>query len=126
MEEPQLEIPTELDADASAVEKAIWDEELREFVKRKGAFKGNLTAIQAILLGQSSEAMKDKLRSLNDFKTETKQNNCLWILQKIRSINLRQFDEKKNGFIFIMDVQRSFLTCKQHPGQSPASYQANL
>ena len=125
MEEPQLELPTELDADASAVEKAIWDEELREFVKRKGAFKGNLATIQAVVLGQCSEAMKDKLRSLDDFKTETKKNNCLWLLQQIRSITL-QFDEKKNGFISIMDAQRSFLTCKQHPGQSPASYRDDL
>ncbi|KAI2506456.1 hypothetical protein MHU86_7971 [Fragilaria crotonensis] len=30
MEEPQLELPTELDPGASIVEKAIWDEELRD------------------------------------------------------------------------------------------------
>jgi hypothetical protein len=88
MEEPQLEIPTELDAGASAVEKTIWDKELREFVKRKGAFKGNLATIQAVILGQCSEAMKDKLRSLDDFKAETRRNNCLLLLQQIRAITL--------------------------------------
>jgi hypothetical protein len=125
MEEPQLEIPTELDADASAVDKAIWDEELREFVERNAVFKGSMATIQAIVIGQCSEAMKYKLRSLDDFKTETKKNNCLWLLQQIRSITL-QFNEKKNGFISIMDALQSFLTCKQHPGQSPASYRDNL
>jgi hypothetical protein len=125
MEEPAVELPTELDADASNVEKAIWDQELREFVKRKGTFKGNLATIQAVVLGQCSEAMKDKLKSLDSFKVETKKNNCLWLLQQIRSITLR-FDEKHNGFISIMDAQRGFLNCKQHMGQSPASYRDDL
>ncbi|KAI2491005.1 hypothetical protein MHU86_23573 [Fragilaria crotonensis] len=71
MEEPRLELPTELDPGVSTVEKAIWDEELREFVKRKGAFKGNLATIQAVVLGQCSESMKKKLRSLEAFKLET-------------------------------------------------------
>jgi hypothetical protein len=69
--------------------------------------------------------MKDKLRSLEAFKPETKRNNCFWLLQQIRSITLH-FDEKKNGFISIMNAQRSFLNCKQHPGQSPASYRDYL
>ena len=125
MEEPQLELPLELDATASAVERAIWDQELREFVKRKGAFRGNLATIQAVILGQCSETMKDKLKCLGDFKAETKQNNCLWLLQQIRSITL-QFDEKKNGFISIMNAQRSFLNCKQQTGQSPAAYRDDL
>jgi hypothetical protein len=43
--------------------------------------------------------MKDKLKSLTDFKTETKNNNCLWLLKQIQSITL-QFDERQNGFIF--------------------------
>jgi hypothetical protein len=71
MGEPTLETPVELDANASAVEKAIWNEELREFVKRKSAFKGNLAAVQAIILGQCSEAMKDKLKSLDTYKDES-------------------------------------------------------
>ncbi|KAI2509415.1 Reverse transcriptase (RNA-dependent DNA polymerase) [Fragilaria crotonensis] len=125
MENPQLEMPVELDPEASIVEKAIWDQELREFVKRKSAFKGNLATIQAVVLGQCSEAMKDKLKSLTEFKSETKINNCFWLLQQIRSITL-QFDEKKNGFISIMNAQRSFLNCKQQVGQSPASYLEDL
>ena len=45
MEAPVLDLPTALDDDASEVEKAIWAEELREFVQRKGIFKGNLALV---------------------------------------------------------------------------------
>ena len=103
----------------------IWDEELREFVKRKGAFKSNMATTQAVILGQCSESMMDKLKSLTDFKAKTKDNNCLWLLQHIRSTTL-QFDEKRNGFISIMNAHRSFLLCKQHPGQTPSSYLEDL
>lgn len=97
MEEPKLKILTELDADASAVEKAIWDKELHKFVKRNGAFKGNLATIQAIVLGQCSKALRDKLRSHNNFKAETKKNNCLLLLLQICSVTL-QFDEEDKRF----------------------------
>ncbi|KAI2505104.1 hypothetical protein MHU86_9292 [Fragilaria crotonensis] len=117
MEEPRLELPTELDPGASTVENAIWDEELREFVKRKGAFKGNLATIQVVVLGQCSESMKKSSGHWKPSNWRQKEQ----LLQQIRSITL-QFDEKKNGFISIMNAQRSFLNCKQHPGQSPASY----
>ena len=120
VEEPQLEIPTELDAGAFAVEKAIRDKELREFVKKKGALKGKLATIQAVILGQCSKTMKDKLRSVDNFKAETRRNNCLWLLQQIRAISLL-FDRKKNAFISILNAQRGFLKCKHHPGRLPAS-----
>jgi hypothetical protein len=121
MEEPQLEIPTELDAGAFAVEKAKRDKELREFVKRKGALKGKLATIQAVILGQCSKTMKDKLRSVDNFKAETRRNNCLWLLQQIRAISLL-FDRKKNAFISILNARRGFLNCKHHLGRLPASY----
>ena len=125
MMEPVLELPMALDDDASIVEKAIWAEELREFVKRKGVFKGNLALIHAVIYGQCSESMKDKLKSLTEYKDAMKQNNCVWLLQQIRAITL-QFDAKRNGFISIMDAQRSFLGCRQQSGQSPASYRDDL
>ena len=68
--------------------------------------------IHTMILGQCSESMKYKLKSLDAFKAETEKNNCLWLLQQIRAITL-QFDEKKNGFISIMNAQHGFLNCKQ-------------
>jgi hypothetical protein len=63
-----LDFSAALDDDASTVEKAIWAEELREFVKRKGIFKGNLALIQAVISGRCSESMEDKLKLLGKYR----------------------------------------------------------
>ena len=125
MEEPVLEVLEELSPNPTTVEKAIWDEEVKEYVKRSRIFKGNLAIIQAVILGQCSESMKERLRSLTDYKTKTKKNDCFWLLQQIRAVTLK-FDEKISGFLSIMDAQRSFLNCKQLPGQSADSYLQDL
>ena len=85
---PYLEVPTDLPVEHTATEQAIWDQELREFVKRKATFKGNLKTIKAIILGQCSESMKDKLKALSEFTAETKANNCHWLLNQICAVTL--------------------------------------
>ena len=40
MTEPVLEKPVELEEGYTTVDKAIWDQELKEFVKKKGYFQG--------------------------------------------------------------------------------------
>ena len=125
MKAPVLAKPDKVAEDANEVDKAIWQLELSDFVKRKRVFQSNLAAVRAIILGQCSEAMQDKLKALESFKDKMKQNDCHWLLTKIRSITL-QFDERKSGFISLMNAQRSFLNCVQLPGQSIATYRANL
>jgi hypothetical protein len=72
--------------------------ELQEFVKRQKAFRGNLAAVQATILGQRSETMKAKLRSHRDYKAEHK--CCFWLLQQIRATSTAlQLDEKRNANI---------------------------
>ena len=123
--EPSMVLPDELPEDASTVAKAVWDQELKEFVKRKSAFKGTLAAIQAVILGQCSEDMKDRLKALPEFKARTKKVDCAWLLNQVLSITLR-FDSRKNAFVSLMAAQRAFYTCKQHPGQSPTAYLEEL
>ena len=120
-----LEKPAPLEVGYDKFDKAIWDQDIKEFSRRRGVFWNNLAAVQAIILGQCSEAMKDKLKSYPNFKDQTKKINCCWLLQQIRRITL-QFDEKKNAYISIMNAQRSFLTCVQQPGQTLESYRASL
>ena len=125
MTEPVLEEPAPLEVGYNEVDKAIWDQDIKEFSRRRSGFRNNLAAVQAIILGQCSEAMKDKLKSYPNFKEQTKKVNCCWLLQQIRRITL-QFDEKKNAYISIMNAQRSFLSFTQFPGQTLESFRASL
>jgi hypothetical protein len=78
IEQPSVEMIDDLPAIHTATEKAIWDHELREFIKAQGNLQREpCYRSRCCLLGQCSESMKDKLRgALTDFKTETKTNNC--------------------------------------------------
>ena len=94
MAEPVLQKPSALEPGYDEVDKAIWDQDIKEFSRRRSVFRNNLAAVQAIILGQCSEAMKDKLKSYPNFKDQRKKVNCCWLLQQIWRITL-QFDEKK-------------------------------
>jgi hypothetical protein len=71
----------------------ICKEEIKAYVNRLGVLRGNMAAIFAVALGQCSKAMKAKLKSLSDFETRSKKNDCHWLLKDILSITL-QFNQK--------------------------------
>jgi len=65
--------------------------------------------------------MKAKVKSLDDYKAKTVDNDCFWLLKQIKAITL-QFDEKRNGFISLLDTRTSFLTCRQQQWQTADTY----
>jgi hypothetical protein len=89
---PELDMQEELPEGSTPMEMRLSEGELQEFVKRRKCFRGNLAAVQAVILGQCSEAsMKAKLRSHCKYKA--RHQCCFWLLQQIRAITL-QFDKK--------------------------------
>jgi hypothetical protein len=51
----------------------------------------------------------------------TAANDCYWLLKQVKTVTL-QFDQKRNGFLSIMDTRTSFLNCKQAHNQSVDDY----
>ena len=123
--EPAIEKPSDLEPGYSTTDEMIWKEEIKAYVNRLGVLRGNLAAIFAVALGQCSEAMKAKLKSLKEFEARSKKNDCHWLLKNILSITL-QFDQKRNGYLAIMDAHQNFLTCKQTTEQTTEEYLENL
>lgn len=66
---PELEKPPKPGAEADEVDLEIWKEDIRDLSKRKRVLRGNLAAIQAVIWGQCSEAMKAKIKSLDGYET---------------------------------------------------------
>ena len=54
--------------------------------------------------------MKAKIKSLNEYTKNAKTNNCHWLLKNILSVTL-QFDQKRNGYLAIMDAHMNLLNC---------------
>ena len=103
MAAPTLSMPTDPGKEPNKTEEMIWAEEVKEYVKRTRILKGKLATIHAVIWGQCSEAMKAKVKSHNDYKAKAADNDCFWFLRQIKAVTL-QFDEKRNGFISLLDA----------------------
>ena len=121
MKEPTLAKPANLAQDADETDKAIWAEELKEFVKRRRELQNNLATVYAVVWGQCSEVMRAKIKSHASYTERTESNDCFWLLKQIKSVTL-QFDETKYGFISIMDARANFLNCQQGQDQTAEDY----
>jgi hypothetical protein len=82
MSQPVIERPTIPGADADETDTLIWKEDVREYSKRLRIMRGNLAAIQAVVWGQCSEAMKAKIKSIQDYDEKTAACDCAWLLMK--------------------------------------------
>ena len=69
--------------------------------------------------------MKAKIKSLNEYTKNAKTNNCHWLLKNILSVTL-QFDQKRNGYLAIMDAHMNLLNCKQGPDQTAEEFIENI
>jgi ribosomal protein L15 len=125
MKAPTVAKPTELLTTATEMDKLIFAEEIKEYVKRLTVLRSNVAAIHAVVWGQCSEAMKAKVKSMTDYQAKVDENDCMWLLKQIKAITL-QFDEKKNKFISLLDARTSLLNCKQFQGQSNDEYLESL
>ncbi|KAI2503212.1 hypothetical protein MHU86_11235 [Fragilaria crotonensis] len=121
MKLPTLEKPMRPGPDADETDLAIWNEDIRDYAKRKRVLRGNLAALQAVIWGQCSEAMKAKVKSLDGYAASAKEDDCEWLLNNIKAITM-QFDAKHNGYISMLDATAAFLNCRQQQGQSADSY----
>jgi hypothetical protein len=67
------------------VDQAIFNEEVRQFVKDKAAITAAMKALYSVAWGQCSEALRSKLKSNPDYNTFSAAADSLHLLQAIRS-----------------------------------------
>lgn len=110
MAEPVIEMPKEPGADPSRTEDMIYTEQVKQYVKRESLLTSNKAATHAVIWGQCSKAMKARIKTLDDYQTRNKTNDCFWLLQKIRAVTM-ELDEKKHGTMSLLDARCKLLKC---------------
>ena len=98
MTEPEVVKPEALKKDSSELEIEIQKEEIKEYVKRVRVLKSNKGTMYAIMWGQCSEDMKNKVKAVADYHERAEANDCVWLLTTVRGISMK-FDEKCNAFL---------------------------
>ena len=117
LEKPMKPVGEEVDE----TDLAIWNEDVRDYSKRKRVLRGNLAAIHTVIWEQCSEAMKSKVKSLDGYKESAESNDCAWLLHNIRAVTM-QFDAKHDGYISMLDAIANFVNCRHQQGQSVDHY----
>jgi hypothetical protein len=77
---PTIGEPEDLPTVHTKRQEVIWEAGLKSFSRRMEEMRSNLTTIYAVIWGQCSDAMRTKIRAINNFSAENRSNNCVWLL----------------------------------------------
>ena len=121
MSEPAVAAPAEPVGEATEMARIIWKEAVKSYCSRTTALTGNLAALYAVIWGQCSESMKAKLKAAREYADKAATNDCFWLLKQIKSVTL-QFDDKRNGYIALLDATANYLNLRQSQNQSVVDY----
>jgi Zinc knuckle len=121
MTAPKIEEPPDLPATPTKRQEVIWEASLKSYSRRVEELRSNLTTLYAVIWGQCSEAMRTKIRALDNYNVESHANNCTWLLNEIKGVT-HQFDTKRNIFLSLLDARIAYYTCKQLAHQTNAEY----
>lgn len=105
--------PTQTDAITSEIEKAIMNEEVKEYMLRKRTYKNNKAKIFAIVIGQCYEALKVKLEGQSDWLTIHKEKDLVKLLKSIKVWMLNQQGER-NPVLSTYHSIASLFRMRQH------------
>jgi hypothetical protein len=82
-------------SDHNETDIELWKEDIKDLAKRRRQLRGILSSIMAIIWGESSEAMKAKVKSCDGYTKAEEDDDCIWLLANIKAITM-QFDAKHN------------------------------
>jgi hypothetical protein len=122
---PTVDEPDDLDSNASTTKQLIYNEQIKEYVRRERELKGNLNALYSVVWEQCSETMRAKVKAVAKYKEKAEVNDCFWLLKQIKAITLK-FDETKDKFMSLLDARTSLMNCKQDIGQTNDVYKTIL
>ena len=61
--------------------------------------------------------MKAKVKATRGYNKKSAANDCYWVLKQIKSVT-HQFDEKRNGYIALLDATANYVNLRQSQTQS--------
>ena len=100
---------------------AVWKEKVKEYVSREGTLEQNLITVYATVWGQTSIAVKAKLRSLPEFERKSKESDPVWLLRNIKAIMMK-YESTRYAYTSITDAYDQFFSCHQGQRESDSHY----
>jgi hypothetical protein len=122
---PILKEPEDVGLDATSIQKQISAEKVKVFVQQTLILKNNLKAMYAVIWGQCSENMQNKVKTLEGFKDAQSNNDYVWLLKAIRQITYN-FKDHKYLYSSLLEAELNYMPYKQSQQESVPVYLENF
>ena len=100
--------------------------EVDSYVKRKATYRQNKESIYAIILGECTEVMRAKLKSLHSFSTEASpKSDGIKLLKLIRQISY-EFESQRYPFLSVHNAVQQSYSMFQKLHQTIDEYYENV
>jgi hypothetical protein len=125
IKKPTLKEPEDVSPNATTIQKQISAEKVKVFVQRTLILENNLKAMYAVIWGQCSKNMQNKVKTLAGFKEAQSDNDCVWLLKAICQITYN-FKDHKYLYSLLLEAELNYMTYKQTEHESVAVYLENF
>ena len=112
LEMPTMRAPDDPPANATRSEERAWEVEVAEHVKRQGMLRENLRVAYAVIFGQCSEAMRQKIKAHRNFNAAEQTSDAIVLLRIIRDC-MYQVQTNRNKYHMIHEAKRNFYLFSQ-------------
>jgi Reverse transcriptase (RNA-dependent DNA polymerase)/Zinc knuckle len=121
LEEQVFHVPDDPPDNATLGQQRLWEKAVDEVAKMQGHYNQNLMTLFALVWGQCSDALREKLRSKPEYVEVNTTQNGLDLLNLIRGV---AFNQESNKFVAqaVAENIGRVWKCIQEPNESNAQY----
>ena len=118
---PVVAAPPDPVDQASATQMYLWQQKCQAYVRREQTYISNVQQTFSIVLGQCTQAMKDRLNALPGFEQIERKSDAISLLREIKTISFDYESEKYPQLALIESLKR-FYSMTQHPNMTNQQY----
>ena len=114
-------LPEDIDENASAVEKEIQKEEIKQYVARKTNLRRNIEKVFGLIWGQCSSSLQAYIKGLSEYEEKCDVFDVAWLLRELRKAS-SGIDNKMNPYITLHEAMANVYRMKQGADESNDAY----
>ena len=125
---PMPSRPTPVDEDSNEeeilvheFETDVYQEKVKNFVKRKSTLQDNMSKMYSLLWGQCSEPMRAKVKAMLTFEVVKEQMDMIGLLDLIRKSTF-DFHSQGNNYHAMIEIQKAQINFRQPKDMSNGDY----
>jgi Reverse transcriptase (RNA-dependent DNA polymerase)/Zinc knuckle len=121
LEEQTFDLPPDPPDGATFGEQRLWEKAVDEVAKKQGLYEQNLMTLFALVWGQCSDALREKLRSKTEYERINTMQNGLELLRLMRTV---AFNHESTKFVAqsMVENKGKVWKCIQEAHESNQAY----